>query len=128
MVPMGKCQQGLPLHQSVVRVSRTFWAESEDREMLTNEKAIAKIGEHQKAIVESAQKTFFADFDSDLTEALGLAIGALKERKTGKWIVTSRNGVLCSECKSGTRRMPMLFGNPLYKYCPFCGAKMEGKE
>lgn len=51
-----------------------------------------------------------------------------EERKTGKWIITARNGVLCSECKSGTRRMPMLFGNPLYKYCPFCGAKMEGVE
>ncbi len=51
-----------------------------------------------------------------------------EERKTGKWIKTARNGVLCSECKSGTRRMPMLFGNPLYKYCPFCGVKMEGVE
>lgn len=50
------------------------------------------------------------------------------ERKTGKWIITARNGVLCSECKSGTRKMPMLFGNPLYKYCPFCGAKIEGVE
>lgn len=52
----------------------------------------------------------------------------MKERKTGKWIITSRNGVLCSKCKSGTRKMPMLFGNPLYKYCPFCGVKMEGNE
>lgn len=51
-----------------------------------------------------------------------------EERKTGKWIITARNGVLCSECKSGTRRMPMLFGNPLFKYCPFCGVKMEGVE
>lgn len=50
------------------------------------------------------------------------------ERKTGKWIITARNGVLCSECKSGTRRMPMLFGKPLYKYCPFCGLKMEVKD
>ena len=53
---------------------------------------------------------------------------ALQERKTGKWIITARNGVLCSECKSGTRRMPMLLGNPLYKYCPLCGVKMEGVE
>lgn len=51
-----------------------------------------------------------------------------EERKTGKWIVTSRNGILCSECKSGTRKMPMLLGNPLYKFCPFCGAKVEGVE
>ena len=51
-----------------------------------------------------------------------------KKRKTGKWIITARNGVLCSECKSGTRKMPMLLGNPLYKFCPFCGAKIEGVE
>ena len=51
-----------------------------------------------------------------------------EERKTGKWIITARNGVLCSECKSGTRRMPMLFGRPMYKYCPFCGVKMEVDE
>lgn len=61
-------------------------------------------------------------------DALEMAIEALQERKTGHWIITARNGVLCSECKSGTRRMPMLFGKPLYKYCPFCGLKMEVDE
>lgn len=52
----------------------------------------------------------------------------IKESKTGRWIITARNGVLCSKCKSGTRKMPTLFGNPMYKYCPFCGIKMEGKD
>lgn len=66
--------------------------------------------------------------DQEVREAIDMAIEALQERKTGKWIITARNGILCSECKSGTRKMPMLFGNPLYKYCPFCGAKMKGVE
>ena len=59
-------------------------------------------------------------------EAIDMAIEALQKRKTGKWIITARNGTLCSECKSGLRKMPMLFGNPLFKYCPFCGLKIEG--
>ena len=44
------------------------------------------------------------------------------ERKTGKWIITARNGVLCSECK----RKPIC-GN-LTVYCPHCGVKMEAGE
>lgn len=91
---------------------------------MKNDEAIAQL-QRWKAYMDSLD----ADEDERLTvESLDAAIEALHERKTGKWIVTARNGVLCSECKSGTRRMPMLFGNPLYKYCPFCGAKMEGVE
>lgn len=71
----------------------------------------------------------YGEFESEyICEAVEMAIEALQERQTGKWVITARNGVLCSECKSGTRKMPMLFGNPLYKFCPFCGAKMEGSE
>ena len=91
---------------------------------MTNDEAIAQL-QRWKAYMDSLD----ADEDERLTvESLDAAIEALKEHKTGKWIKTARNGVLCSECKSGTRRMPMLLGNPLYKYCPFCGVKMEGVE
>ena len=50
------------------------------------------------------------------------------EHKTGKWIITKRNGILCGVCHSGFRRMPTLDGKPIFRYCPFCGAKMEGAE
>lgn len=50
------------------------------------------------------------------------------ERKAGKWIITTRNGILCGVCHSGFRRMPTLDGKPIFRYCPFCGAKMEGAE
>lgn len=48
------------------------------------------------------------------------------EHKTGKWIITKRNGILCGVCHSGFRRMPTLDGKPIFRYCPFCGAKMKG--
>ena len=51
-----------------------------------------------------------------------------EERKAGKWIITKRNGILCGVCHSGFRRMPTLDGNPIFRYCPFCGAEMEGEE
>lgn len=51
-----------------------------------------------------------------------------EERKTGKWVITKRNGILCGVCHSGFRRMPTLDGKPIFRYCPFCGAKMEGAE
>ena len=50
------------------------------------------------------------------------------ERKAGKWIITKRNGILCGVCHSGFRRMPTLDGKPIFRYCPFCGAKVEGEE
>ena len=89
---------------------------------MTRTEAIKHI--HNMIIAETVEGTTI----DELEEALKMAIEALQERKTGKWVITARNGVLCSECKSGTRKMPMLFGNPLYKYCQFCGAKMEGYD
>ena len=91
---------------------------------MTDEEAASYFEE----LIECADVVDASYTDCVKVEAIRTAFKALKERKTGKWIITARNGVLCSECKSGTRKMPMLFGNPLYKYCPFCGIKMEGKD
>lgn len=51
----------------------------------------------------------------------------LKTQKTGKWVITKRNGILCGVCHSGLRRMPTIVGRPIFRYCPFCGAEMEGE-
>lgn len=92
---------------------------------LTREEAIGELS----ALAERMDsEVLFVEVSDISREAVEAGIEALQERKAGKWIITARNGVLCSECKSGTRKMPMLFGNPLYKYCPFCGIKMEGKD
>ena len=67
--------------------------------------------------------------DKEQDVALAMAIEALQERKTGKWIVIDRDekneedcAWECSECKN------TLFGRVFigrFKYCNKCGAKME---
>ena len=46
----------------------------------------------------------------------------------GSWVYDDMIGFVCSECKKGYRDMPTLMGKPLFKYCPNCGAKMEGEK
>lgn len=51
-----------------------------------------------------------------------------KEGKKGHWLYVSTLGgwyVRCSECKHNFDPMT---GVRHYKYCPYCGASMEGKE
>lgn len=60
-------------------------------------------------------------------EFIEMAIEALEERKTGKWMRT-KSGFLCSECRSGIKNQPLLMGRPMFCYCPFCGVKVEGCE
>jgi len=46
----------------------------------------------------------------------------IEERKTGRWI-WRRFNIECSECGG----MPYFDSTePLYKFCPFCGADMRG--
>ena len=54
-------------------------------------------------------------------EALQMAVKALEEpeRKTGRWIDAVDNGWRCTACG-----MRQTYGKP--RYCPACGAKMEG--
>ena len=61
-------------------------------------------------------------------EALGVAISAMQEpeRKHGEWVLdvgVSVESFICSQCGINT---DMRYG--LYKYCPNCGAIMDGKE
>ena len=63
-------------------------------------------------------------------EALKMAIEALKqpEQKTGKWKVDWDWGIAtCTNCNHDYDDADngYLLGNEM-KYCPFCGAKMEG--
>ena len=64
----------------------------------------------------------------DCVEDIVDSMPTIEERKKGKWILTTRNGILCGVCHSGFRRMPTLCGKPMFTYCPLCGAKMEGAE
>lgn len=47
------------------------------------------------------------------------------KQKTGKWIAgqTIGDGFTCGECNTHYHMYPMF-----YKFCPICGAKMEGES
>ena len=67
-------------------------------------------------------------------DLLGLVpmIKAIKtaQPKTGKWLYKSGMGWgetwICSEC--GEKTTSTVMGKPRYKFCPMCGARMEGTE
>ena len=44
--------------------------------------------------------------------------------KKGKWI-KNPDCFCCSVCGGGYKNQPTLMGNPLFEFCPMCGAKME---
>lgn len=50
--------------------------------------------------------------------------------KTGRWIKRESEIVLfeCSVCKDGYIDQPTCMGEPMFKYCPCCGAKMAESE
>lgn len=57
------------------------------------------------------------------------SIANVQEIKHGKWEYDSGDvgytNYLCSECKNF---LTFYEGIDLYPYCPYCGAKMDGKE
>lgn len=68
---------------------------------------------------------FVAHSMTDVDTALDMAIEALEGRPKAKWV---RNvcyvGVLCSECKEPVSE-DMTYG---FRFCPYCGAEMEGAD
>lgn len=46
------------------------------------------------------------------------------ERKTGKWVWQTWSKYMCSECGRMTN-VDECMEEPMYIYCPYCGAKME---
>lgn len=82
-------------------------------------------------VTESDKRTALA-----IARAFQMARTVEPERKTGRWVKhnestqllygESKGGVKCSECGYTTHnKMHVLVGCP-WKYCPNCGAKMEG--
>ena len=45
------------------------------------------------------------------------------EEKKGKWVRDCDDWV-CSVCGSGTNQ-PALMGQPMFEYCPLCGAELS---
>ena len=59
-----------------------------------------------------------------------MAIKALEQPKTGKWIsadaIFGGEPFYCSECGENTRDTVM--GKPRWNFCPNCGADMRGEQ
>lgn len=87
------------------------WGDEMDREKVINE-----LVEH----IESALAVDSDYVDCVRTDLLQYTVALLKEQeaKTGHW-----NGPECSCCHAILERTPRFF-----RYCPYCGAKMDNTE
>ena len=83
--------------------------------------AADSIREHNRIHQRQERNAFFItahlDFAAELIDLL--ADDKIAVVKHGQWEDCS-NGWMCSECHRDSSKD--------YKFCPYCGAKMEGKE
>lgn len=63
----------------------------------------------------------------ELTGVIGDLPSAQSERKKGKWIWKTGDVYKCSECETETH-VDECFEEPIYNYCPYCNAVMDGYE
>lgn len=56
----------------------------------------------------------------------------IKAQTNGKWIPDNDSGrhetrFMCSACGE-TDRVPTIMGEPIWRFCPWCGARMEDSD
>ena len=56
------------------------------------------------------------------------AIDSEPKREIGHWEKDWTDSHVCSKCGEAVHPMPTCLGIPLFRYCPWCGAKMEDEE
>lgn len=47
------------------------------------------------------------------------------DRRIGQWERTPHNWYKCTACGEEVHVMPTCLGDPLFKYCPWCGADLQ---
>ena len=52
----------------------------------------------------------------------------LADRPQGEWFKDDEGTFICSACGSGYKDQPTIMGNPMFEWCPICGAKMKGAD
>ena len=50
---------------------------------------------------------------------------SVQTERHGHWIESDTDGFVCSICQNGYRNQPTLMGEPMFEYCPVCGARMD---
>lgn len=45
----------------------------------------------------------------------------------GRW-KWNGEAFICSACGNGHKGQPTIMGQPMFEFCPICGAKMDGKD
>ena len=54
---------------------------------------------------------------------------AQPQRMRGRWIKSDADGFVCSVCRNGYKMQPTIMGEPMFEFCPCCGADMrEGQD
>ena len=60
------------------------------------------------------------DDEDDWLTALKMAVKALQNQRTGRWVDVGSLSCRCTECGGKNNRES--------RYCPHCGAKMESED
>lgn len=68
-------------------------------------------------------------------QTLGEAYGIIQEMPTvdavpvrhGRW-KWNGEAFICSACGNGHKGQPTIMGQPMFEFCPICGARMDGKD
>jgi len=114
-------------------IDKAIEATEKEKRRMTREEA-AQIIHDLKTVAEEYDEGYY--LSSVELEAMGMAIEALKqpEQKKGKWVKKADYGTTIFECSCCHQVKPYEIGNSPdelifwdCKYCPECGAKMEGE-
>ena len=87
---------------------------------MTKEEAIHILRDSKPSTISDEEKIL--ERVANVCFAIDMAIGALKERKTGKWVRLESGADGCNQCWTND------FGWARFNYCPKCGAKMKEGE
>ncbi len=85
----------------------------------------------RQAAIDTAKAELDGGTPYDIPSKIEALPPAQPERKTGRWkpfdLTYGRSIYACTACERATE-VQTLFGDPRYKYCPWCGAEMEKGE
>jgi len=99
-----------------------------DGDTISRQAAIDALAEHEKS--NGHNYTLFVDIVSECAEIIRDLPSAQPERK-GRWIKLDMHAHLaghkCTACGQECY-VPTCMGEPMYTYCPNCGADMRGEQ